>query len=99
MGRDSKMPKELQEESKKRLEKAIVTRMRTIMIGSLAAIEEELIDNSDDIELKNVYDIMRQRILDLGNSQIRNITQELETYTIESNRYSINLKMKPREGN
>jgi len=93
------MPKELQEESKKRLEKAITTRMKTITIGALAAIEEELVDKSDDIQLKNVYELVRKRILDLGNTQIRNITQELETYTIESNRYSVKLQMKQREGN
>jgi hypothetical protein len=93
------MPKELQTESKSRLEKQITTRMRTITIGSLAIIEEELIDNNDDIELKKVYDIMRKRILDLGNTQIRNIKEEMETYTIESNRYTVKLEMKPREGN
>ncbi len=100
MREESNMQKELTTESKARLSKAITTRMKTIMIGALAAIEEELIDGSDDIELKNVYDIVRQRVLDLGNTQIRNINQELEGYTIESNRYVVKMEVKQRtEGN
>jgi hypothetical protein len=92
------MDKELKDESKKRFKAIINKKMTTIMIGSLAIIEEELIKNSDDIKLQSVYDIVRQRILDLGNSQIRGINLELDTYDIESNRYSMKMEVKQRIG-
>jgi len=86
------MDKELKEESKKRLKSAVNKKMTTIMIGSLAIIEEELVKNSSDIELQSVYDIVRQRILDLGNNQIRNVNLEIDSYDIESNRYQFNFR-------
>lgn len=83
------MEKELKEESKRRLGTSVKKRMTTIMIGSLAIIEEELLQNQNDIYLQSVYDIIRKRILDLGNQQIKYILQEFEDYSIESDRFIV----------
>lgn len=93
------MDKELEKASKDRLIKSITTKMRTIMIGSLAAIEDELISKNDDIHLQNVYNNVRQRILDLGNTQIRNLTSEVEDYTIQSNRFCVKMEVKNGRNN
>lgn len=84
------MDKELKEDSKKILKQKISKRMTTIMIGSIAILEDEL-KNSSDVKLRNLFENMRQRILDLGNNQIRNINDELNSYDVESNRYVLKM--------
>jgi hypothetical protein len=89
----------LEDESRKKLTNSVVTKMNTIMIGSLSIIEEELINSSNDIELQNAYEIIRKKILDLGNSQIKRVKDDISKYKIESSLYTIKLGIKRTEGN
>ncbi len=92
-------------EAKKRLIDNVTKRTRTVMIGSLDIIEKELLQNNSDMNLRSVYDSVRKKILDLGNTQIRNIEWEIDNYTIEQNRvtlsYNVNdsLLRNRKEGN
>jgi L-lactate utilization protein LutB len=88
-----------QKDSKDRLLKIAIKKIQTTMIGALSAFEEkfrkELERNPDFREL---YNEARQRILDNGNHQIRNLETELEQYTVEWNRYQYILPVKPLGG-
>lgn len=93
-------------ESKARLAKILSTKIRTTMIGALAAIEEHLgplwAPGEDKIaisrmDLEALYEKVRQQILDNGNNQIRNFQTELEQYDVEWLRYKITLPVRQRE--
>ena len=62
---------EKQKLSEEKLRKSCITKMRTIMIGSLSDIEE----GKD-------YEELRKSILDRGNNLIRALEDELKNYTI-----------------
>lgn len=75
-----------------KLEKTITQKMNTIMVGSLAIIEEELEELlSDNPEL---HAILRKRIFDNGNNQINAACNALKSYTIKSKRYHLQLPIK-----
>ncbi len=93
-------------ESKVRLARILSTKIRTTMIGALAAIEEHLGPlwgpGEDTVimsrmELEALYEKIRQQILDNGNNQIRNFQTELEQYDVEWLRYKITLPVRQRE--
>lgn len=78
------------------LSKNISKKITTTMIGALDAIEKEFgfLWNQGDIptnnqqrDLKEKYDLLRKRILDLGNSQIKKVDEDLNNYDIENKRY------------
>lgn len=89
------------EVSKKKLSDSIATKMRTIMIGALAKMEEEmggLWGNNHDKPLskfeQEMYDRwqnIRTHILDLGNNNIRAVEQELTQYNMTWERYKTDL--------
>lgn len=88
--------------SKDRLRKICSTKIRTTMIGALDIIEKYLSEhwesNSEGAnELKQIYEKIRQEILDKGNTQIRNLETEFEQYDIEWLRYTLELIVKPRD--
>ena len=88
-------------ESKKRLEKTIVKRMQTIMIGALASFEKQFSflwsgDSVDNMKMKTLWEDARSEILSNGNNQINIIQRELGVYIIELHGYSIEIKMKER---
>ena len=62
---------EKQKLSEEKLRKSCITKMRTIMIGSLSDIEE----GKD-------YEELRKSILDRWNNLIRALEDELKNYTI-----------------
>ena len=81
--------------SQDRLEKIVTTKMRTIMIGALAAIEKTFGDLWNDgvpvgefeVQCHKEWIMLRQIILDLGNKQIRAVQKELQQYDIDWNKY------------
>lgn len=96
-----------QAESKERLKKILRKKMTTIMIGSLSAIEEKLgflwgKDSEEELTegqkyVGELFQQLRSQILDIGNTQIRNAETEVETYTVEWNRYNYTFEVKPKE--
>lgn len=91
--------------SKGRLLAIAQKKIKTTMIGSLAAIEEELSSlwtpdedgnlSEEQLYLKDLYQNIRERILDIGNNQSRNLATEFDQYDISWNRYTLNLPVKP----
>lgn len=99
------------EDSKERLNKIATTKVKTTMIGALSIIEKHfgflwgLDENGKDTgrelspaerHMKDLYEeVVRSEILDLGNSQIRNMTAEIQQYNVEWKRYHLQLPVKP----
>lgn len=86
---------------KKRLEATLSKKITTVMIGSLSRIEEHILKNPKfkDVqeELQIVYeDVIRKEVLDLGNAQIRAMSEELSNYSITRNRVYTKFEVKPR---
>lgn len=91
-------------DSKERLKKIAAKKIQTTMIGALDSIEKHLgflweeDENGDsNSALREVYEIVRQEILDRGNDQIRNLITELDQYEVTWLRYQLKLKVKPRK--
>lgn len=90
---------EYKTKSKDRLSRIAITKIKTTMIGALASIESHLSflweDNSpESIRLKELYEVVRQEILDNGNNQIRNLKTELDQYDIEWLRFNLTLPVR-----
>jgi hypothetical protein len=88
--------------SKKRLKDISCKKIKTTMIGALDAIEKNFgflwEDNSDVAnDMRELYEKTREQILDNGNNQIRNLTEEFEHYNIEWLRYQFTLPIIRRE--
>jgi hypothetical protein len=93
------------EQSNQRLKTIVDKKIQTTMIGALSAFEDYIL-NSDffaslskdrKIQLEQLYDQCRSKILDTGNTAKRNLKEEFDQYTIEWNRYTIQLVMKPKQ--
>lgn len=89
-------------DSKERLAKIVTTKLKTTMIGAIAAVERHLDaflqpDENGKINTKyrEAFDKIRQDILDNGNNQIRNVLSEIDQYDIEWLRYRYTLPVKP----
>lgn len=86
------------ERSKKRLKEVGQQKIKTTMIGAIASIEEHFgYLWEHDLEMKDIFDIVRSEILDKGNTQIRNLEVELSNYDIVWTRYKTILPMKRKE--
>ena len=94
------------EESRKRLDKIITTKMRTTFIGALQSFEdnfgelwghgipeEELTD--DQQALRDVWDQTRTEILNKSNGQLRALKTELANHEVSWKRYTMDLPSKP----
>lgn len=54
-----------------------IRRIRTTMIGAIAAVEKYFADEiSNDESFREKFNCARKEILDLGNKQIRNLKEE-----------------------
>jgi DNA replicative helicase MCM subunit Mcm2 (Cdc46/Mcm family) len=93
------------EKSKKRLQNIIETKIRTTFIGSLDIFEKAFgdlwgsgVDNptSSQQEIKELWQQVRNDILDMGNNQLRAAHVETEHYTIKWDRYNMTIPVKPR---
>lgn len=84
--------------SREKLKKDFKKKMTTQMIGAIAAMEDRFghlwgMDSNDDTltadqeQWLDVWEEVRQQILDKGNAQIRAILDELDNYSIKWNGY------------
>ena len=84
------------QKSRERLDKIVKTKMTTLMIGSLDAIEKAFGElwndgapvNESERQCQKEWLLLRQTILDLGNKQIRAMQKEIQQYDVEWNKYS-----------
>jgi transcription termination factor Rho len=91
-------------DSRDRLEKIATTKVRTTMIGALETIEQHFgflweEDGAEAQMMREIYDKIRNEILDRGNNQIRNLATEIAQYEVEWKRYHMQLPVKPIGGN
>jgi len=88
--------------SKDKLFKAAKKKVQTTMIGALSTLEEtfgflwgiEITEDQRTEEQKRVHELYeeaRAKILDRGNTQIRNLESEFVNYDITRKKYLINL--------
>tara|TARA_B100000676_G_scaffold141614_1_gene140256 strand:+ start:23158 stop:23565 length:408 start_codon:yes stop_codon:yes gene_type:complete len=102
-----KMREERKKEvSRETLFKSSKKKIQTTMIGALSTIEEGFgflwgFDPDGDTELteeqrhlKEIYEEARAKILDRGNTQIRNLEIEFSNYDINRKKHYINLPVK-----
>jgi ribosomal protein S13 len=54
------------------------------MVGSLFIIEEVMEKELQDPRFNNLYKLVRERILDLGNEQINRLEDSLKNFEVES---------------
>jgi len=96
------------EASKQRLNNIVSKKMQTCFIGALAAFEEIFgflwghnkdFDNLniEEKEMRKLWEIVRMRILNNGNQQLRSIQSEIVNHTIKWNRYNLPLLPKKKE--
>jgi hypothetical protein len=91
------------ENCKARLVKIITKKMETIMIGSIAAFEENFgflwgynKDSpltKEEKTLRDLWENTRTKILDNGNHQIRAIYSEVSNHIVSWNRYHMDFKV------
>jgi hypothetical protein len=82
-----------------RFRKIAVGKIETTMIGAISAIEEffgEIISKSKDAKERFVK--CRQKILDQGNQQKRNLSKEIDLHEIKFKKYTYHMPFKPRPG-
>lgn len=88
--------------SKERLNKICAKKVDTTMIGAISAFEQcmsefiTMLSDEEKLVYMEAFELARSRILDNGNTQKRNMLEEFKQYTIEWNRYSIMMPVKPR---
>ena len=95
------------EVSKDALFKASKKKIQTTMIGALSTVEEHFgflwglgLSEDDKSEehrkIQELYEEVRAKILDRGNTQIRNLESEFVNYDIARKKYLINLPVTNR---
>lgn len=96
------------EQSRRRLDKIVATKVRTAFIGALAAFEEEfgflwgqdvhedqLTDEHKD--MLEIWNRARTNVLNNGNTQLRALRNEIANQTVKWNRHHIDFAVKPQE--
>tara|TARA_R110000824_G_scaffold13163_2_gene57254 strand:+ start:2473 stop:2853 length:381 start_codon:yes stop_codon:yes gene_type:complete len=97
------------EVSRDSLFKASKKKIQTTMIGALSTVEEHFgflwgLDLDDENltpeqkHVKSIFEDVRAKILDRGNTQIRNLESEFVNYEISKKKYFINLPMAKPKG-
>jgi hypothetical protein len=97
--KDLEKDKRYKEDSRERLKKICITKVRTTMIGALESIEKRFNQyksnnnkpTNEELILEKLFNEIRTEILDRGNQQIRNLEAEFEQYIIEWKRYTLQL--------
>ncbi len=92
------------ERCKKRLSSIISTKIKTSFIGSISIYEEsfgflwghgkqeeELDDN--EVAMKQIWENVRSKILDNGNSQLRASVNEVNNYSIDWNMHRMDMPL------
>jgi len=96
------------EQSRRRLDKIVSTKIRTAFIGALAAFEEEFgflwgHDIPEDQltgeqkEMRELWNTARTNVLNNGNTQLRAVRNEIANQTVKWNRHHIDFVVKPYE--
>jgi len=91
------------EESRKRLDKIISTKMNTTFIGALASFEKNFgflwghtkkaeERTQEETQLYNIWENVRTEVLNNGNNQLRALRNELQNHNVSWNRHTIVLK-------
>lgn len=76
------------------------TKVRTTMIGALAAFEKNFesvlssLSKEDQDLIKEAFSKTREEILDLGNQQIRAVDHEIQKHDVSKRVYSFIFKVK-----
>ncbi len=94
--------------SKDKLFQVAVKKIKTTMIGALSTLEEsfgflwgfeEDAEKTDDQKkILEIYEDARAKILDRGNTQIRNLESEFVNYDIVRKKHYINLPIATNKG-
>ena len=100
VNRQNRGVEEYKTKSRERLESIASKKITTTMIGSLESIEKNFGflwegDSHECIELKDIFEKVRNEILDKGNNQVRNLREELSQYEVKWLRYHVQLPVKP----
>lgn len=96
------------EQSRRRLDKIVSTKIRTAFIGALAAFEEEfgflwgqgapedqLTEEQQD--MLELWNRARTNVLNNGNTQLRAVRNEIANQTVKWNRHHIDFVVKPQQ--
>ena len=97
------------EVSRDALFKASKKKIQTTMIGALSTIEEHFgflwgLDSGEEKltpeqkHVRSIFEDIRAKILDRGNTQIRNLESEFVNYEISKKKYFINLPVAKPKG-
>jgi hypothetical protein len=92
------------EESRKRLDKIISTKLTTTFIGSLATFEKNFgflwgfgkkdhEKTEEERHLSSIWENVRTEVLNNGNNQLRTIKNELQNHNISWNRHTTIIKV------
>lgn len=76
---------------KDRLDDIMKSKIKTTMIGAIAAVEKHFGELLNHVKYRSLFDEMRKEVLDLGNKQIRNMSSELANYDVSWNKWQITL--------
>ncbi len=91
---------------KRRLNDVLKKMLTTLMIGSIAEFEKHFGEdwghglsdderNDDQLDDKAVWNQCREKVMDLGNRLIKEMTKELSNYNVEAVKYQ--LKFYPKK--
>jgi len=80
--------------SKDKLIDSCESKIKTTMIGAIAAMEKQLGHLMENDSIREKFLDIRETILDQGNSQIRKMKDELENYEVEWLKYRIEFRRK-----
>jgi hypothetical protein len=97
------------EVSRDKLFKTAKKKIQTTMIGALSTVEEmfgflwgmglpEEEKSEEQKKIQELYEDTRAKILDRGNTQIRNLESEFVNYDVSRKKYLISLPMMKQEG-
>tara|TARA_R100001509_G_scaffold135428_1_gene89155 strand:+ start:2252 stop:2635 length:384 start_codon:yes stop_codon:yes gene_type:complete len=100
--------KKYEEKSKKRLSNIVSTKIKTSFIGAISSCEESFgflwghgKDEADLTEeestMREMWEILRAKILDNGNTQLRAAINEINSYSISWDRYKMEIPVKEEE--
>jgi len=96
------------EQSRKRLDKIVSTKIRTAFIGALAAFEEEfgflwgheLPEEKLTTEHQRMFDLwerVRTAVLNNGNTQLRSVRNEIANHVVKWNRHHVEFQVQEQE--
>lgn len=90
-------------DNKVELEREVVKKITTTMIGSISDIEEifgflwDGQDSKEKVKMRQLFEKLREKVLDRGNNQIRSIKKTLENYEIRRKTWTIIMPVKERK--